>query len=250
MEQLAGFRAIPGLTVIGPVEIEQAFRTPDGGDPLGLGDDWCPRIPIPYFPEQLQRVVSLCQTPAWQTRPILFLALPAVGGKTTSITNQYGWWGVPWHEHTGGRLRHDIFRRHNEDVMVFAWSIGREEDWKIAPAVAKPSWTIGYELPAWSRGLSEWRQRAMAIKMGLSVMTAALDILMLNLFAITTKTNLRSDDTDARTANLGRLDSPYLHTILSYSANGATEAGRSRWMPTIDHPSRGIAVAGLPNEVK
>lgn len=242
---LAEYRQIKDLIVVGPEEIEKAFLGPNGENPLMLTPGWCPRLPVPYSVEQMKQLVELCQTKEWQTRVILWLALPEADGMSTSLIDQYVLWGVA-HDGLGpGRI--------GQDVMWSNWFLGKDYLWAKTPPVSEPTWNfwkVGYELPCWSTNLDWEDQKEAARKKGLRVSTATSDTLMLNLVAIATGRKLRSTSW-ARTATI--FDGRQLWvTFCSMSPLGVSSGGPglcvdNYWVPEGATGSLGLAVEGVPS---
>lgn len=233
-DPLDPYRRIQGLIVIGPAEIEQAFLTADGGNPLDLKPGWCPRIPVPYSVEQIKKLVELCQTREWRTTPVLWLALPEVGGQPTSFINQYKWWGVQ-HDNMGpGKVRQDVFWSN--------WYIGKsgpDYNWTREVATLQAQWHIGYELPALTTNLSWVKQQKAASERGLSIATAARDALMLNLVLTATGKYLRLT-TYARTSTI------YEGEPLDVSCSGESVHVDRNWNPDDAYGYVGAALEGVP----
>jgi len=235
-DSLDVYRRIQGLIVIGPQEIERAFLTSDGENPLGLEPGWCPRIPVPYPVEQIEAIAKLCQTREWNTTPILWLALPKIGGTPTSLADQYNWWGVAHDSKGPGKVRENVF-----------WSnwfreSGPEYNFAKEAAVAQPEWNISYEFAGWGTNLNWERQQKAVRERGLTIPTAARDALMLNLVLATTGRRLRST-TWARTST--RYDGRLLD--LHSDAYGVDVS--HFWHPGNAGVIVGVAVEGVPLEL-
>jgi len=171
-DQYADFRRIKGLIFLGPREWEKAMTGRDRGNrnPLDLKAGWCPQPEIPYTVDQLKELAKLCRTPEWDTALILYLALPEVAGTPTSLVGQYSWWGVKHDDLGPGTVRGDVF-----------WSNWFFQHRSGEPAVAEPTWLIGYEHPRWTTGEVWVRQQEVAADHGMPIATVAQDVLMLNL---------------------------------------------------------------------
>lgn len=196
-DPLSDYRRIKGLMVIGPKEWEKAMLSRDrkNRNPLDLTSGWCPSPPVPYTTEQMKKLVEICQTPDWATTPVLWLALPEVGGLPTSLVNQRNWWGVRHDELEAGNIR--------TDIMWSGWFSGKEYAWAEEPAVTEPTWMVGYELPCWTTCLNWTGQQEAAGKRNMSIATACRDALMCNLVAIATGKKFRLS-TWSRTATVYR----------------------------------------------
>jgi len=177
-DPLVQCRAIEGLFVIGPAEIEKAFLGPKGENPLGLESGWCSQLmpPIPWTPDQMRQIVALCQTPEWNTFPILWLALPQVADKPTCLVNQCGWWGMGHDGVRPGKIRQNIFYDN--------WFIHQAEPWAREPAVSQPIWKISYELPVWSTTHNWEDQQKAAQNSGLTISAVTSTVLLGNLSVI------------------------------------------------------------------
>lgn len=194
-DPFAGYRKVKGLVFIGPGEWEKAMasRNRRNRNPLKLVADWCPHLSIPWMVDQMKKLVELCQTPEWNTTPILYLAIPEVAGTPTSLVGQYSWWGVPHNSMGPGSIRQDVFWAN--------WYHSRDDVWKDEPAVTEPTWMIGYEHPRWTTEKNWLRQREVVADHGMAISTVAQDTLMLNLRLASAGERLRSS-TWSRTSTL------------------------------------------------
>lgn len=236
-DPLAQYYRIPNLIVIGPAQIEKALLTSSGENPLDLRPGWCPLIPLPYSVKQMEAVADLCRTDDWATVPILWLALPLVGGKPTSLVNQYQWWGVCHDGKPPGKVRNNVFWS--------KWYIqsGPEYNFSKKTAVAQATWNISYELPAWSTGKSWDDQQSEAKRRGMTIAPVAHDALMMNLVLASTDRRLRAD-TWARTSTIcgGRPLGVYCH--------GDGVHVHRYWGPDGASGGVGAALEGVPLELR
>lgn len=233
LDSLVEYRRIKNLIVIGPREIEKSFLGPNGENPLNLASGWCPQIPLPekWTPELLAKLSELCETKEWSTAPILWLAPKEVGGKPTSLINQYGWWGMAHDGYDGGSVK--------KDTMWSNWFIKDQHAWALEPAVSDWTWRVGYELPQWSVDLN-WQGQQKAVQdRGLTIASAASDALMLNLVAVATGRRLRIA-TWARTATICGGCS----LGVSFRADGLDVRGF--WHPGHVLAYLGVAAEGVP----
>jgi len=172
------YRQIEGLIVIGPEEWEQAMRGPNGENPLGLSENWCPRSPLPptWTSENLNRLAELCHTPKWNCTPVLQLELHEVAGQPITLKQMYEWWGVA-HDSLGpGTL-------HNVDWSN--WPITEGHNFASEPANEETRWVLRYmDFPAYTTMLPWERQQQETKKNGLAISNVASDVLTMSLCAI------------------------------------------------------------------
>ena len=236
-DTLRPFRCIKGLIVIGPKEWEKAMQGQNrcNRNPLKLKAGWCPQIPVPYTVGQMEELVKFCQTTEWATIPVLWLALPEVGGVPTSLTNQRNWWGVKHDEFVAGTIR--------SDILWSGWFSGKDYAWAEEPAVTEPTWVIGYELPRWMTGLSWNNQQRVARKRRMPIATAGRDALMCNLVAITAGRKFRFS-VWSRTATIYGGGPLRVHWGLGYGLGVYR-----RWCPGVAFGHVGASVEGVPVEI-
>jgi len=177
-DPLSEFREIKDLIVIGPAEWKKAVR--GGGhknrNPLWLSQNWCPCPQVPYSVEQMRQLVELSKAPEWNTRVVLWLALPKVGGVLTSLMGQSELWGVAHDNLVGGQVRSDPFWSN--------WFVEHRYPCALEPAVTEPTCLVGYELPRWTIMYCFSYQQKLARDREMSIMTASQYALMCNLLAI------------------------------------------------------------------
>ena len=219
------YRGIAGLTIIGPVELEQVFTGSNGDHPLGLQPGWCTRISVPLSVKEMRSRVKLARK--WKTAATLFLDIPAVAGQATSLENQYNWFGVANNGRARGIVRPDIFWSN--------WFMNRNYDWALSASVLKPAWKIKYELPNWSVR-KNWEDQQTAVQThNLNISSATSDALYLNLTRALIGRNLRLG-TCARTATM--CDRCPLGV---YSLSDGVRVSRV-WFPEDVHDDLGAAV--------
>lgn len=131
---------IEGLVVIGPREIEQSCKSSVLKSINNLPTGWCEYPPIPWDIHQLANMVHFCNTSRWwNTQPVLWLALPKIGGMPTTLRLISNLWkGRGWHE---------------EELVKLPQSLQQSNDSNV-PLTARPEWKIGFRLPP------VWTERA------------------------------------------------------------------------------------------
>lgn len=129
-----------GFVVIGPKEVENAFLAADGNNPLGLKSGWCPNIPLPWSSELLMKLALYCKETHFNSTPILWLAIPKVNGKPTSLLHQYRWWGCNLSRIYYNNLRPQFAGGHL--ITIHDKIIEK-------PVTTKFKWKISYLYPLW-----------------------------------------------------------------------------------------------------
>lgn len=248
-DPLAPFRKIRRLITIGTSEWEMAFRSPKGSDPLGLGLSWCPKdIPlviktprgqIEITPELMAELVKLCRTREWDCTPVFQLELAKVGGMTTSLENQYYWWGIPHDDDMkGGVLR--------QDEQWSNWFFGKQYEWATEPETLMPMWTVKYlDFPRWSSGKNWNNQQIEVGERGLEISTAASDALTLNLVSITKG----KQGKQFRTTTWARTNSIFGRYPLGVGRSVRGLSIHDYWYPEIAYDGVGASVKGVPLEL-
>lgn len=183
-DQLAFYRQIEGLIVIGPAELDKACRTPNGQNPLGLKDGWIPNIPVP---EDLDKWIRSCvwrDHKDWQTRAALVLVPPEIAGISTSLIGQQKIWGVSHDNIDPGVVRQDVFWSN--------WFVKPNYDWANSPAMADWQWVLIYEHPLWTTNLNWKNQQKVVTKRKMLLSNIAQDALALNLILAATGIRFRN----------------------------------------------------------
>ena len=242
---LLGFRRRK-LPVILSREIETAFRTEDGKDPLGLGSGWTKEL----LPQPL--VIDGHEiTPDWLVKytkfiratkeygetctPIPFLALTEVGGKPTSLRQLYQWFGTSHDDKTPGpdqAIRPGIQYSH--------WMLSskyNETGWAINPVVLEPTLSIGYWPWPEFLGNKNWEtQKKITEARGLSVMTAPLAMWFLEMAIIADLAKL--DGILARTSTEESAGNPLVVRVYSGGVSLYRYWICSLWILSSGRPSR------------
>jgi len=145
---LAPYRQIEGLVVVGLAEVERAFLGPKGKNPLNLPAGWCEAIapPLQFTPETMARVAEYCRTDDWQCAPALVFELHEVAGKPTSLLQMQEWFGYSHDGYSPGTIQQDIHYSNWYCAEQY-----RKQKWATAPIVPCPRWAVRYlPHPKWA----------------------------------------------------------------------------------------------------
>lgn len=175
-DYLAPYRKIKNLIVIGPREIEKAFRKANDKDPLRLGSDWCPKVEVPYSPEKMAILANHFASFNWNSKIILWLALPTIAQEAgvTSLCNQRRWWGDRGNGFKAGIIR--------PNILCSSWFVQNKAEWTTVAAVSETKWLISYE--RLKMACPEHQQAKLAERYGLKISSAVQETLMLILAEI------------------------------------------------------------------